>query len=112
MINLTEYRREYRATTASGCRLDPTPDPVTNQSWYRCVHHRTFQSYRERWWFIAVDNCDTTQGLRLHYRLSMTNSQTNRWLRHFSADQFCECFSGVSGCSKDGRKEKKRIIIN
>ncbi|KAH9395616.1 hypothetical protein TYRP_020644 [Tyrophagus putrescentiae] len=88
VINLTEYRREYRATTASGCRLDPTPDPATNQSWYRCVHHRTFQSYRERWWFIAVDNCDTTQGLRLHYRLSMTNSQTNRWLRHFSADQF------------------------
>ena len=89
VINLTEYRREYRATTASGCKLDPEPEE-NNQTWYRCVHHRTFQSYRERWWFIALDNCDTDKGLQLRYRITMTNSQTNLWLRHFSADQFCK----------------------
>ncbi|KAJ6223065.1 hypothetical protein RDWZM_001610 [Blomia tropicalis] len=87
VINLTEYKKEYRATTASGCKLDQTPDE-NNVTWYRCVHHRTFQSYRERWWFIALDNCDTQMGLKLHYRITMTNSQSNMWLRHFSADQF------------------------
>ena len=88
VINLTEYRRGYKATTASGCKLDQVPDS-NNQTWYRCVHHRTFQSYRERWWFIAVDNCNSPRGLYLKYRISMTNSQSNNWLRHFSADEFC-----------------------
>lgn len=89
VINLTEYNRNYRATTASGCKYDPRPDEY-NQTWYRCIHHRTFQSYRERWWFIAVGNCDSRKGLWLRYSISMTNSNHEGWLRHFSADQFCE----------------------
>lgn len=96
MINLTEYKRDYKATTASGCKLDPTLD-ANNETWYRCVHHRTFQSYRERWWFIALDNCDTQKGLYLKYRITMTNSQTNQWLRHFSADEFCKAKPAHSG---------------
>lgn len=86
VINLTEYSREYKATTASGCKIDL----YRNESWYYCVHHRTFQSYRERWWFIALDNCNSKEGLYLKYKITMTNSQTNSWLKHFSADEFCK----------------------
>ena len=52
--------------------------------------NRTFQSYRERWWYIALDNCGTKKGLYLKYRITMTNSQSNTWLKHFSADEFCK----------------------
>lgn len=31
------------------------------------------------------------QGLWLKYKLTMTNDADNGWLRHFSADEFCEC---------------------
>lgn len=88
IINLTEFQRDYKATTASGCKLIPNIG-TNNESWYRCIHHRTFQSHRERWWFIAIDNCGTSKGLYMKYRITMTNSQTNAWLKHFSADEFC-----------------------
>ncbi|KAF7490505.1 Transmembrane protein [Sarcoptes scabiei] len=87
IINLTEFQRDYKATTASGCKLIPNIG-TNNESWYRCIHHRTFQSHRERWWFIAIDNCGTSKGLYMKYRITMTNSQTNAWLKHFSADEF------------------------
>jgi len=56
-----------------------------------CRSNRTFASQRERWWYIAVSNCDSNKGLRLKYRIIMTNDQsTGSWIKHFSADQMCE----------------------
>lgn len=44
---------------------------------------------RERWWFIAVANCNSTSGLHLKYRILMTNGDPdNKWFYHFSADEF------------------------
>ncbi|XP_027194446.2 transmembrane protein 145-like [Dermatophagoides pteronyssinus] len=97
IINLTEYRREYKATTASGCRIDRFNNDL-NETWYRCVQKRTFQSYRERWWYIALDNCGTKKGLYLKYRITMTNSQSNTWLKHFSADEFYILHTDVIMC--------------
>nr|XP_046911508.1 transmembrane protein 145-like [Dermatophagoides farinae] len=98
VINLTEYRREYKATTASGCRVDRYNNEM-NETWYRCVQKRTFQSYRERWWYIALDNCGSRKGLYLKYRITMTNSQSNQWLRHFSADEFYILHTDVIMCT-------------
>ncbi|PRD30726.1 UNVERIFIED_CONTAM: transmembrane protein [Trichonephila clavipes] len=42
-------------TFRSGC-FDSTDD--TLNGWLHCHSRRTFQSRRERWWFIAVSNCD------------------------------------------------------
>lgn len=65
-----------------------------------CYGSRAFLSRRERWWFIAVSNCDSSKGLRLKYRITMTNDNVTSWNRHFSADQLCKCvFSCVSHVS-------------
>ncbi|XP_069972983.1 transmembrane protein 145 [Penaeus vannamei] len=54
---------------------------------YHCKGSRSFRSVRERWWFIAISNCDSTQGLELRYRFTMTNGY-DYWHKHFSADEF------------------------
>lgn len=56
--------------------------------WTICESRTEFESMRERWWFIAVSNCDSKKGLRLKYKFELTNEGGNSWLRHFSADQF------------------------
>ncbi|XP_054168901.1 transmembrane protein 145-like, partial [Oppia nitens] len=87
IINLTEYSTNYRATHASGCKL--YREQYDNGTlWYRCIHFRKFNSFRERWWFIAIDNCQSTQGLRLRYKINMTNKVDDGWLKNFSADEF------------------------
>ncbi|KAF2363818.1 Intimal thickness related receptor IRP [Trinorchestia longiramus] len=58
-----------------------------NRSSYHCRGHRVFASSRERWWFIAVSNCEATKGLNLRYRFSLTNGYSY-WYKHFSADEF------------------------
>ena len=56
-----------------------------------CKSNRTFASQRERWWYIALSNCDSKKGLRLKYRIVMTNDQAHgSWIKHFSADQLCK----------------------
>ena len=47
---------------------------------------------RPRWWYFAIGNCDSQNGLYLEYSLLMTNShnKTNRWKYHFSFDEFCK----------------------
>ncbi|XP_077564970.1 transmembrane protein 145-like isoform X2 [Haemaphysalis longicornis] len=55
---------------------------------YNCSAQRRFKSARERWWFIAVSNCNTTKGLYLNYILKLYNDDDNFWYRHFSADEF------------------------
>ncbi|XP_014667515.1 PREDICTED: transmembrane protein 145-like [Priapulus caudatus] len=55
----------------------------------RCTGGRSFRSRRERWWFIAVANCNSTRGLHLDYKILMTNGPpSDRWRYHFSADEF------------------------
>ncbi|XP_064470487.1 transmembrane protein 145-like [Ornithodoros turicata] len=55
---------------------------------YKCVAQRRFRSVRERWWYIAISNCNSTKGLMLNYTLRMYNSNDDYWYRHFSADEF------------------------
>ncbi|XP_020621574.1 transmembrane protein 145-like [Orbicella faveolata] len=51
-----------------------------------CNGDRRFVSNRERWWYLAISNCDSSKGLFLNYRLEMTNGETF-WRKHFSADE-------------------------
>ncbi|KAH6930250.1 hypothetical protein HPB50_012262 [Hyalomma asiaticum] len=63
---------------------------------YRCRDKRRFKSARERWWFIAISNCNASQGksgLYLEYMLELYNDDSNFWYKHFSADEFCVLFS-------------------
>ncbi|KAG8192661.1 hypothetical protein JTE90_009691 [Oedothorax gibbosus] len=73
------------STFRSGC-FD-SEDPALEGGWIHCHSKRTFQSRRERWWFIAISNCDSNKGLYLRYRIVMTNDENNLWFKHFSADQ-------------------------
>eukprot|EP00095_Tigriopus_kingsejongensis_P008718 maker-scaffold352_size199037-snap-gene-0.42 protein:Tk08718 transcript:maker-scaffold352_size199037-snap-gene-0.42-mRNA-1 annotation:"hypothetical protein DAPPUDRAFT_54015" len=54
-----------------------------------CQGTRNFNTARERWWFVAISNCNSSQGLSLNYRLLMTNGVKGDILHyHFSADEF------------------------
>ncbi|XP_038065624.1 transmembrane protein 145-like isoform X2 [Patiria miniata] len=54
---------------------------------YDCRAGRSFTSRRERWWYVALDNCNSTRGMFLKYKMTFTNGD-DYWTRHFSADQF------------------------
>ncbi|XP_022093046.1 transmembrane protein 145-like isoform X2 [Acanthaster planci] len=54
---------------------------------YDCRAGRSFTSRRERWWYVALDNCNSTRGLYLKYKMTFTNGD-DYWTKHFSADQF------------------------
>ncbi|KAI6240182.1 Transmembrane protein [Aphelenchoides fujianensis] len=59
------------------------------EQWYTCTGNRSFHSRRPRWWYLAVGNCDSPQGLFVDYEVLMTNSKpSNRWFYHFSFDEF------------------------
>ncbi|XP_054711897.1 transmembrane protein 145-like [Uloborus diversus] len=73
-----------QSTFRSGC-FDSTEEGT--EGWIHCHSRRTFQSRRERWWFIAISNCDSKQGLFMRYRITMTNDEHNLWFKHFSADE-------------------------
>ncbi|CAD5215926.1 unnamed protein product [Bursaphelenchus okinawaensis] len=62
---------------------------VSGEEWYQCTGNRSFYSQRPRWWYLALGNCDSTEGLYLEYSILMTNAKiTNRWFYHFSFDEF------------------------
>ncbi|KAL1139755.1 hypothetical protein AAG570_006732, partial [Ranatra chinensis] len=69
----------------SGCT-----EAVSNKSTLiQCHQARRFRSARERWWFLAISNCNSTKGLNLKYRFLMTNGPSgDYWHEHFSADEF------------------------
>ncbi|XP_053659641.1 transmembrane protein 145-like [Anopheles marshallii] len=54
-----------------------------------CSNFGSFTSSRERWWYIAVANCDGAgKGLDVKYRFRMTNGPPGDfWHEHFSADE-------------------------
>lgn len=81
-----------------------------------CHNSRRFRSARERWWFIAISNCnspkvhptilnliwlfiagvisDLLQGLDVRYKFLMTNGPDGDfWHKHFSADEFCKFYN-------------------
>ncbi|XP_045617434.1 transmembrane protein 145 [Procambarus clarkii] len=71
-------------SASSECEVVRLPG---DKAFYHCKGTRSFRSVRERWWFIAVSNCDTNKGLELSYRITMTNGYSF-WYKHFSADEF------------------------
>lgn len=85
-VRKTRVEKSQRLDTPSNSNVNGTVD--TSSVWTVCESAREFESYRERWWYIAVSNCDTKKGLRLKYSFEMTNEGGNSWVRHFSADQF------------------------
>jgi hypothetical protein len=40
---------------------------TTNATYFRCRGNRNFRTARERWWYIAVSNCQSSKGLKLRY---------------------------------------------
>ncbi|XP_011310566.1 transmembrane protein 145-like [Fopius arisanus] len=63
----------------------------TNDSWSKaqCTSYRLFKSARPRWWFIALADCSSQNGLNVTFDLSLTNgSPGSFWREHFSADEF------------------------
>jgi len=66
----------------SGCRKQESLGVDT----LICDGDRRFKSGRERWWYIALSNCESPKGLLIKYRLEMTNGE-NYWGKHFSADE-------------------------
>lgn len=71
-------------------RSNPTLNFRPNRETYivRCHNAGSFISSRERWWFIAIANCNSNKGLDVKYRFKMTNGNTGDfWHEHFSADE-------------------------
>ncbi|XP_071441224.1 transmembrane protein 145-like isoform X2 [Hetaerina americana] len=80
IINLTTELPKH-----SGCieRL------TEGKSVWVCHNVRSFMSSRERWWFIAFSNCNSTKGLNVRYKFLMTNGPPgDLWSEHFSADEY------------------------
>ncbi|KAF9417072.1 hypothetical protein HW555_005770, partial [Spodoptera exigua] len=75
-------------------RLNAEPKALASQSEKEhlvvsCHNSRRFRSARERWWFIAISNCESNKGLDIRYKFLMTNGPDGDfWHEHFSADEF------------------------
>ncbi|KAK2170992.1 hypothetical protein NP493_1119g00060 [Ridgeia piscesae] len=70
----------------SGCILNTT---IPSAHFYRCQNSRKFSSSRARWWYFVLADCDSNKGLRLKYKLTMTNApKGHTFFRQFSADEF------------------------
>ena len=53
----------------------------------KCESERYFVSRRDRWWYVALVNCQSQKGLRLSdFHFEFLNGDS--YLRHFSADEW------------------------
>ncbi|KAK3697932.1 hypothetical protein QZH41_013012 [Actinostola sp. cb2023] len=66
----------------SGCNLET----INKVKTLVCKGDRKFLSIRARWWYIALSNCQSKDGLNVKYFLNLTNGDTF-WTMHFSADE-------------------------
>ena len=57
----------------SGCQRHTLT--TTNRTYLRCKGSRNFKTARERWWFVAISNCQSTKGLKLRYVTQDTRYQ-------------------------------------
>lgn len=55
----------------SGCH----EKEVQTATFLICNGHRRFRSDRDRWWYIALSNCNSPKGLVMKYRLEITNEK-------------------------------------
>jgi len=70
----------------SGCKeidIDGVPH-------YKCEAGKTFGTPTEKWWYIVIENCASTQGIKVEYEMTMTNSLNDEdiFFQHYSADEF------------------------
>uniref|UniRef100_A0A915KNC2 GPR180/TMEM145 transmembrane domain-containing protein n=1 Tax=Romanomermis culicivorax TaxID=13658 RepID=A0A915KNC2_ROMCU len=60
-------------------------ETISSKIWFYCSHSIKFTSHRERWWFLAIDNCESN----MSYKIWMTNGNPDDfWFYQFSADEF------------------------
>ncbi|XP_068083223.1 transmembrane protein 145 [Anabrus simplex] len=60
----------------------------SNEELMECRGDASFRTARERWWYLAVSNCNSTKGLSIEFKFSMTNGPPGDfWHHHFSADE-------------------------
>ncbi|XP_075218044.1 transmembrane protein 145-like isoform X2 [Lycorma delicatula] len=82
------------ADSSAGCLLVSNSSNSRSTSFkdtkiMSCHNSRRFRSARERWWFLAISNCNSTKGLSMQYKFLMTNGPPgDYWHEHFSADEF------------------------
>uniref|UniRef100_T1JAQ3 Uncharacterized protein n=1 Tax=Strigamia maritima TaxID=126957 RepID=T1JAQ3_STRMM len=88
IVNLTKSkfdRNNHGCREVSKIRINSTLINSTvecNASW-------TFTGARERWWYMAISNCNSKKGLYLKYKIIMRNGNIgDHWFGHFSADEF------------------------
>nr|CAD7257815.1 unnamed protein product [Timema shepardi] len=70
VINLTHVGL---GGTFSGCTFTKTRK---GKGWLRCNHVRRFRSARERWWFLAVSNCNATKNRFKAYESNISSVTT------------------------------------
>lgn len=87
-VSYESYKRR-RLTSDSNQKLQNNQKPSNEKLVISCHNSRRFRSARERWWFIAISNCDSDKGLNIRYKFLMTNGgDGDFWHEHFSADEF------------------------
>ena len=69
------------------CRKCLTNDLFAGNSEIKCRAKRNFHSQRDRWWFVALVNCETSRGLKLD-QFHMTFLNGDSYNRHFSVDEW------------------------
>uniref|UniRef100_A0A182NPE1 Uncharacterized protein n=1 Tax=Anopheles dirus TaxID=7168 RepID=A0A182NPE1_9DIPT len=85
-----EQAQDVRSSNRSRVRRAAAPSArYETRLIVSCSNFGSFTSSRERWWYIAIANCDGAgKGLDVKYRFRMTNGPPGDfWHEHFSADE-------------------------